>query len=229
MLTPQCLTQQTRTQKFQMFTKFLADENVKSLLSRELRWFDNQKSEGNTVYPFARASTFAQEFKKIKSDSGNNGLDECRVIISEMGNTIALVRMIRAAKRNVCSDEMPFLPSYDAPADVSKALQDNPNAKSAVDDAVLAVLTKQDPDFVRAFVNVFRDVINESQSDNSFLGSFFCLIPPLCLCWMEASIQGKEMMHKKNINRDGYYIDDGFAVGLAFTLSVLGQTKTYER
>ena len=46
---------------------------------------------------------------------------------------------------------------------------------------------------------------------------------------MEASIQGKETMHKKNTTRDGYYIDDGFAVGLAFALSVLNQTKAYER
>jgi hypothetical protein len=46
---------------------------------------------------------------------------------------------------------------------------------------------------------------------------------------MEISCQGKEMMHKKNITRDGYFTDDGFAVGLAFVLSVFGQTKSYER
>ena len=35
-------------------------------------------------------------------------------------------------------------------------------------------------------------------------------------------------MHKKDVSRDGYYTDDGFAVGLAFSLSVLNQTKTFE-
>ena len=45
---------------------------------------------------------------------------------------------------------------------------------------------------------------------------------------MGASIQGKEMMHKKNISRNGYFTDDGFAVGLAFCLSVLEQNKQYE-
>mmetsp|Transcript_20449 Transcript_20449/g.44383 ORF Transcript_20449/g.44383 Transcript_20449/m.44383 type:complete len:1312 (+) Transcript_20449:63-3998(+) len=210
--------------KFQVFTDFLANDNVKSLLSREFRWFDNQKSEGNTIYPFGRASTFAQEIKKLEADSGNNGLDECRVIISEMGNTIALVRMIRAAKRRVITDEMPFLPSYDTP-DTAKGIN---GSKTNVDEMVSAILLKPDPDFVRAFVNVFRGVIQKSESDNSFMGSFFCIVPALCLCWMETSIQGKEMMHKKNITRDGYYTDDGFSVGLAFALSVLGQTKIYE-
>jgi len=214
--------------KFQLLTEFFADDNMNSLLSREFRWFDNQKNVGNNTYPFARASIFAQEVKKLEVDSGNNALDECRIIISEIGNVIALGRMIRAAKRSVFSDELPFLPSYAIPADASEGPQSKPNAKSGLHDAISAILTKQDPDFVRAFVNVFRGVIQKSQSDNSFMGSFFCIVPALCLCWMEASIQGKEMMHKKNITRDGYYTDDGFAVGLAFSLSVLDQTKTYE-
>eukprot|EP00584_Thalassiosira_punctigera_P026636 CAMPEP_0172578504 /NCGR_PEP_ID=MMETSP1067-20121228/138769_1 /TAXON_ID=265564 ORGANISM="Thalassiosira punctigera, Strain Tpunct2005C2" /NCGR_SAMPLE_ID=MMETSP1067 /ASSEMBLY_ACC=CAM_ASM_000444 /LENGTH=1253 /DNA_ID=CAMNT_0013371201 /DNA_START=412 /DNA_END=4173 /DNA_ORIENTATION=- len=213
--------------KFQLLTEFFASDNIHSLLSREFRWFENQKSEGKGIYPFGRASTFAQEVKKLDIDSVNK-LDECRIIISEIGNVIALVRMVRAAKRSVFSDEMPFLPSYATPADAldAEGPQSKANAKSGVDDAISTILTKQDTDFVRAFVNVFRGVIQKS--DNSFMESFFCFVPALCLCWMEASIQGKEIMHKKNITRDGYYTDDGFAVGLAFTLSVLGQTKTYE-
>jgi WASH complex subunit 7 len=46
---------------------------------------------------------------------------------------------------------------------------------------------------------------------------------------MDASLQGKEMMHKKNITRGGYYTDDGFAIGLAFILSVTDQQKMYDR
>mmetsp|Transcript_21613 Transcript_21613/g.52202 ORF Transcript_21613/g.52202 Transcript_21613/m.52202 type:complete len:1326 (+) Transcript_21613:117-4094(+) len=215
--------------KFQMFTDFLADDNAKSLLSREFRWFENQKGEGNTIYPFDRASAFAKEIKKLEAESGNNGLDECRVIVSEIGNVIALVRMIRAAKRRVFSDEMQFLPCYNIPGTVKSLNEGRTNdAKSSIDNAVSDILNKPDPDFVRAFVGVFRGVIQKSESENAFMGNFFCIVPALCLCWMEASIQGKEMMHKKNITRDGYYTDDGFAVGLAFALSVLGQTKTYE-
>lgn len=213
-----------------MFTDLLADDNIKSLLSREFRWFENQKSEGNTIYPFDRASSFAQEVKKLEFDSGNNALDECRIIISEIGNLIALVRMIRAAKRKVFSNEMPFLPCFDTHDSVGGVKEGRTNgAKACVDDAISDIMTKPDPDFVRAFVDVFRGVIHKSESENPFMGSFFCIVPALCLCWMEASIQGKEMMHKKNITRDGYYTDDGFAVGLAFVLSVSGQIKSYER
>jgi WASH complex subunit 7 len=188
------------------------------------------------MYPFDRALTFSQEIKKLEADSGNNALDECRVVISEMGNIVSLVRMVRAAKRRVLSDEMPFLSAYSA-ADTAEGFKDNnstkdsntTSAKSGVDDAVSDILQKSDPDFVRAFVNVFQGVIKKSESGSSVMCSFFCIVPAICLCWMENSHMGKEMMHKKNITRDGYYTDDGFAVGLAFALSVFGQTKSYNR
>ena len=220
--------------KFQTFTEFMAKDNVKSLLSRELRWFENQKNEGhNTSYPFDRAATFAQEFKKLETDSGRNKLDECRVIIAEIGNIIGLGRMIRAAKRRVFSNEMQFLSSTTTPAGTTaKGLEANEVsiAELNVNDAVSAILNNSDTDFVRAFVNVFRGVIKKSKADdNLFMGGFFfCIVPALSLCWMEASIQAKEMMHKKNITRDGYFTDVGFAVGLAFVLSVLDEWKPYE-
>ena len=188
------------------------------------------------MYPFDRALTFAQEIKKLDAVSGNNALDECRVAISEMGNIVSLVRMARAAKRRVLSDEMPFVSTYSA-TDTAEVFQDmstttninTTSAKGGVDDDISDILQKSDPDFVRAFVDVFRGVSKKSESGNSVMGSFFCIVPAICLCFLESSSQGKEMMHKKNITRDGYYTDDGFAVGLAFVLSVFGQTNSYDR
>ena len=213
-------------QKFQLFTELLADDRVKSLLSRELRWFNNQKSEGHGIYPFDRASAFAQELKQVQTPSGNNALDECRAIITEMGNAIALARMIRAAKRKVFSNQRPFLSSAAASGDADSTSQ---NPETDVDDVIASILQTPDSDVVRAFVNVFRGVIQQSQSDIACLGTFYCIIPALCLCSMEASIQGKEMLHKSNITRDGFFTDDGFALGMAFVLSVLDQSKSYER
>ena len=216
-------------EKFQTFTEFMSKDNVKSLLSRELRWFENHKTEGHhTSYPFDRATSFAQEFKKLETDSGRNKLDECRIIIAEIGNIIGLGRMIRAAKRRVFSNEMQFLSSNSTAAGTTAEGLVSV-AESKVNDAVSAILHNSDTDFVRAFVNVFRGVIKKSKADdNLFMGGFFCIVPALSLSWMEASIQAKEMMHKKNITRDGYFTDDGFAVGLAFVLSVLDEAKPYE-
>ncbi|EED91652.1 hypothetical protein THAPSDRAFT_262956, partial [Thalassiosira pseudonana CCMP1335] len=213
--------------KFQLFTQFMADENVKSLLSKEFRWLNNQKNECSNIYPFSRASAFAQELKKFELESGNTGLDECRNVLSEIGNIIAFVRMIRAAKRKIFGDEMAFLSPSVTVEEISNAEEryDKSSAQLGLDETISSIIQTQDTDFIRAFVNVFKGVL---QHQEDLLGSFFCMVPALCLCWMDASIQGKEMMHKKNISRNGYFTDDGFAVGLAFCLSVLEQNKQYE-
>lgn len=216
------------TMKFESFLVFLAYDDIKSLLSRECRWFVNQRSEGTTMYPFGRALTFAQEIKKLAT--GNiNALEQCRIAISEMGNIVSLVRMVRAAKRRVLSGELPFILSYSGSDTTVNDLNNNDStsAKTGLDDVISAILQKSDPDFVQALVSGLRGVTNQSES--GIPNNFFCIVPALCLCWMEISCQGKEMMHKKNITRDGYFTDDGFAVGLAFVLSVFGQTKSYER
>lgn len=217
-------------QKFQAFTELMSNVNMKSLLSREYRWFDNQKNEGSTMYPFERASLFAQEVRKVQTSNDRNGLDECRIVISEIGNIIAFARTLRAAERRVVSNEMQYLASCTAPGATHETNGSGKGtAKSGVHDAVSAILQATDPDFTRAFVNVFKGVIQKSESDNLFMGSFYCIIPALCLNFMDTISQVKEILHKKNINRDGYYSDDGFAVGLAFSLSVLDQTQAYDR
>lgn len=203
---------------------------MKSLLAKEVRWYMHQKNDGNSIYPFERAASLAKEInKQVQTSSGITGLDQFRIFLTEMGNIIAFVRIMRASKRKVLTDQMPFLPSSVDPmlGKIDFFEESGSHAKFEMEVCVTAILNKPDPDYVRAFVNVFKGVV--SKSDNSFMNGFFCMVPALCLCWMESSLQGKEMMHKKNITRDGYYVDDGFAVGLSFCLSVLGQVKQYER
>mmetsp|Transcript_22201 Transcript_22201/g.36299 ORF Transcript_22201/g.36299 Transcript_22201/m.36299 type:complete len:1318 (-) Transcript_22201:84-4037(-) len=226
------------SQKIELLLDFLSDDSIKSLLSKELRWIGNQRKEGNNVYPFIRALEFTQEMKRLieQSQSKQNGLEWCRSVITEMGNTLAMARMVRTARRKVLSDEMSFL----SPIDVSIVKGKNEstgkvetgknifsNTTGEVEDNISAVLIKPDPDIVQGFTAIFQESLLDHE--DSFMSGFHCMLPALCLCWMDASLQGKEMMHKKNIARGGYYTDDGFAVGLAFILSAADQRKMYDR
>lgn len=226
------------SQKIELLLDFLSDDSIKSLLSKELRWIGNQRKEGNNVYPFIRALEFTQEMKRLieQSQSKQNGLEWCRSVITEMGNTLAMARMVRTARRKVLSDEMSFL----SPIDVSIVKGKNEstgkvetgknifsNTTGEVEDNISAVLIKPDPDIVQGFTAIFQEALLDHEG--SFMSGFHCMLPALCLCWMDASLQGKEMMHKKNIARGGYYTDDGFAVGLAFILSAADQRKMYDR
>lgn len=52
----------------------------------------------------------------------------------------------------------------------------------------------------------------------------------MCISWMEASLTAKENMHKSGRGgsiREVYFTDDGFAMGVAYCLAILKQTKKY--
>lgn len=146
-----------------------------------------------------------------------------------IGNIIAFVRLARTASKKMSSDELPYLPSkFKLPESLEqKAPYRSAKAKIQMDKMLSDAHHQQDSDYIRAFVDVFKGVVQVSNDPPP--NGFFCMVPALCLNWMGASIQGKEMMHKKNITQDGYFTDDGFAVGLTFCLVVLDQMKQYER
>lgn len=147
----------------------------------------------------------------INSHLGCDHLICFRELIISIGNIIAFVRMATTASKKVLGDEMSCLPNR----------LHNPKAKIAAKRVLSVVHEQQNPDYIREFVDAFKGLL---QADG-----FFSLVPVFCLNWMDASIQGKEIMHKKSITNDGYYTDDGFAVGLTFCLVALDQVKQYER
>lgn len=214
--------------KIELLLGFLAEDGIKSILSKELRWIDNQRKEGNNVYPFTRATEFTQTMKRlVESQSNLHGLDWCRTVITEIGNTLAMARIVRTARRRVLSDVMQFSSPLDVPIVKEQDQGRVTDIFCKVEDNISTALDKPDPDIVGGFDSIVKDALLEH--DGAFVSGFHCMLPALCLCWMDASLQGKEMMHKKNIARGGYYTDDGFAVGLAFILSSTDQQKMYER
>lgn len=129
------------------------------------------------------------------------------------------MRLVTTANKNILSGEMSCLPCrlHESAFEIEHRAQ----VKTGTQNIVSMVHYQQNPDYIRGLVDKFKGTL---QADG-----FFSLVPALCLNWMDASIQGKEMMHKKSILGDGYYTDDGFAVGLTFCLVVLDQMKQYER
>ena len=109
-------TYQFLAQKFHIFSQFLFDEYIRSHLEREYRWFKKNKnsSEVSNMYPHDRAFKFVKDIRKLGvNEAGKTFLDQFRILITEIGNALGYVRMVRSASMYYCSEAVKFLPDID--------------------------------------------------------------------------------------------------------------------
>lgn len=80
-------------------------------------------------------------------------------------------------------------------------------------------------DFLRILVKNFEGMFDGA--DCAHLRLFHIMIPPLSLNFVEHVQRGKDKVFKKN-NKDAFLSDDGFALGVAYLLKILGQIEAFE-
>ena len=257
-------TYQYLSKKFHIFSQFLFDDYIRSHLSKEKRWYKkhHKDDEVDNKYPFDRAIMFVKDIKKLGVSDNKTFLDRFRILISEIGNALGYVRMVRSAGMKYCSEAVQFLPDLDkisefAPLAGARGLgsddgdgegkddkeggeekiegaglsETTVNAAKNLDQCINVVKTnlKDSTDYFHVLVQVFKEVLLGGGGDHKQLDNFFMIVPSLCLSWVEASLQAKDMMYKKNRNiRDAYYSDDGFAMGIAYILSILNQHEHFD-
>mmetsp|Transcript_32732 Transcript_32732/g.39187 ORF Transcript_32732/g.39187 Transcript_32732/m.39187 type:complete len:425 (-) Transcript_32732:144-1418(-) len=231
------------SETFQSFSKLLVNDYFRSTLSKERRWFDQQKSSQLVPYPIDRAKSLSKDIVNLGTiDEGISTLEYCKNLVTLLGNALGLARLVQAGKMNATSHVMQYL------TPIRSCYSNNENSSSSTTNAVdkaqdyindpkdkntnavdhverlKSILNSKSPkenDFLQIILNVFKDVI--SDSDHSHMDCVFLLFPALCLCWLESSLKGKSMINKTFRTDDAFYTDDGFAMGAAFLLAILEQ------
>ncbi|KAL3664094.1 hypothetical protein V7S43_010979 [Phytophthora oleae] len=251
-------TYQFLTKKFDIFSQFLFDEYIKSYLQREKRWYKKHRDdkEVDNKYPFDRAFQFNKDIRKLGvSDSGKTFLDQFRMLITEIGNALGYVRMVRSAGMNYCSNAIKFVPDlnhthfkFEAYAgdgvaeekneETGEVLQDEiAGAKLSREtvvaarnlDSVILTLAKnfsENNDYFKVLVKVFQDVT--ASDEQKHLVNFYAIIPALTINYVETTVQAKDLMYKNTRRRESYFSDDGFAIGLAYILAILDQGEQFD-
>lgn len=256
-------TYQFLAKKFHIFSQFLFDEYIVAHLGREHRWFRKHKHDEDVsnCYPYDRARLFVTEIRKLGvNKQGKSFLDQFRILITEIGNALGYVRMVRSASMYYCSEAVKFLPEFEntisfeahagkgsgtegeegqeggKPAD-GKGVSSGANlsaetVRSAKNlDETIDTLVKnfgEGSDYFKVLVNVFQSVLLTKEHEH--LRTFYAIVPALCLSWVEASLQAKDAMFKttRGVQKEMYFTDDGFAMGVAYCLAILKQTKRWE-
>jgi WASH complex subunit 7 len=86
---------------------------IKSHLSRERRWYKQNKEskEVDGQYPHERASALLKDIKKLGvNEDGLTFVDQFRLLITEIGNALGFVRMVRSAGLHYVSNAIKFVP-----------------------------------------------------------------------------------------------------------------------
>ena len=83
------------------------------------------------------------------------------------------------------------------------------------------------PDYFEALVSVFEEELR--CETNAHLREFWLLLPALCASHCEALLAAKERLGKRGREAaTAGFADDGFAMGVAYLLRVLGQDAAFD-
>ena len=220
--------------KFYIFSQFLGDEYIKAKLIKEIRYYREQKYELDQKYPHERAEKVSRAIKKLgTSEDGVSYLDKFRIVITQIGNAMGYIRMIRSGGLHCTSNAIRFIPDLEDIVSFRNYGNESDLPQETLDacgqlDAVIEDLTSnfaEGTDYFKLLVHVF---VGEMRSQkNRHMQNFYIIIPALTLGFVEYLISSKEKMSKKNKN-GAAFTDDGFAMGVAYILKLLDQYSAFD-
>lgn len=217
--------------KLHTFSQFLFDEHIKSRLIRDIRFIKSQRESGATPYTYEKAEKFQKGIRKLgMTPDGLSYLDQFRILVSQIGNALGYVRLIRSGGLHACSNAISFLP--DISSDTSfestcKKLDFTATTQAAgkrLDDDVSNLVQSftEGTQYFRLLVDVFASAFRDTK--NIHLQQFYAIIPPMTLSFVDNALANKEKMYKKN-KTGAAFTDDGFAMGVAYINALLDQSS----
>ncbi len=220
--------------KFYIFSQFLYDEHIKSRLIKDWRYFRENNLQTNQRYPFDRAEKFNRGIRKLGvTPDGLSYLDQFRILISQIGNAMGYIRMIRSGGLHCCSNAIRFIPDLE---DIvcfedlcrEESLSEECQSSAKQLDQVISNLSKnfaEGTEYFQLLVDVFAPEFRDQK--NMHLRNFFVILPTLTLNFVEYMISSKEKMNKKN-KVGAAFTDDGFAMGVSYILKLLDQYQEFD-
>ncbi|XP_075218333.1 strumpellin and WASH-interacting protein isoform X2 [Lycorma delicatula] len=227
------VTYQFLRKKLDIFSQFLYDDHIKSKLLKELSFFQENKSKLDSKYPYDRADKFNKDIRVLGEIDGLSYLDKFRLLITQIGNAMGYVRMIRSGGLHCCSNAICFVPEIenilkfeDLVAEENFSDSCREAAKSL--DHFISNMARNLTEGTEYF-KLLLDVISPAfrNPKNCHLRNFHMIVPALTINFCENLVTAKEKMSKKT--KDGAaFTDDGFAMGVAYMLKVIDLNSEFD-
>jgi len=228
-------TYQFLVRKFKIFSEFLFDDHIKSRLIKQIRYLRTEKDKLNNRYPYELAVKMLQDIRKlgVNPQDGTTFMDQFRKQVTEIGNALGYVRMVRSGGLHHVSASIKFVPDLESiPPFGEQAAKENLSEQTQVAaknlDALLADLSQnfaEGSEYFQLLVKIFQPVLNNEAQTH--LKNFYAIVPALTLNFVEKMIMQKEKLGKSSGRAESSFTDDGFALGLAYILRCLDQDDAF--
>lgn len=220
--------------KFFIFSQFLFGDHIKSQLAKDVRFFRENADEFNKMYPVKRAQRFNTAIRRLGVTSDDlSFLDKFRILITQIGNIMGYVRLVRSGGIEASSQSLAFLPDLDdVPSFVPLAkdahLSDESIEAAKILDGIFDDATKnvnQTNNYLLILLEVFaKEFRNFSKFDH--LATFYVIVPPLTINYTEYILACKGKLGRR-AQQNNTFTDDGFILGVAFILTLLDQLEEF--
>ncbi|XP_025203475.1 WASH complex subunit 4 isoform X2 [Melanaphis sacchari] len=218
--------------KLNTLSKYLYDERVKSKLKKEITFLHEIQKTNNMIYPFERAEKLNSSMRKLTLNTNQNYIDQFRILVTHIGNALGYVRMIKSGGLNFCSIATSFIPDLKKVIQFEDICNDSGFTENCLisghhlDNVMHNICQNiaEGTNYFKLLIDVFIQAMGNS--NNSHLHNFYIIIPSLTLNFIEHSINSKEKMYKKS--KGAMFTDDGFAVGVAYLLRILGLNNEFD-
>ena len=191
-----------------------------SSLAKEKRWFGEEKLRGISDYPYERALAFKEAMMDIQGKDASKSLFvQTKENITKIGNALGFSRLLRSGKLYNANRSRQYSASINETRS-SEVNQKHPLTKIFN----IFETTLEAPCIESTFfpnLETSNENLASAKIDCKILHDLYILYPCLSLLWLEESTSGKEMLRKKIKTSEGYYTDDGFALGCAYLFEVL--------
>jgi len=231
-------TYQFLRQKFNIFSQFLYDDHIKSRLYKDIKYFKENRDQHNNMYPFERAKKFNKDIRKLGvSDSGLSFFDQFRILVTQIGNAMGYIRLVRSGGLYYVANAIKFvpdiedIPKYEELITKESLSTESSSAAKNLDMTVdsLAKHFAEGTEYFKMLVSVFAGEFRNP--NNQHLRNFYTIVPPLTLNFIEHILLAKDKLFKKtkNLGNDALmFTDDGFPIGIAYILKLLDQNKEFD-
>ena len=220
--------------KLNIFNEFLYDEFIHNPLMQEQRWYRKNKHKYDNYYPYDRAENMSRNIRRLGTTKGGiSYLDKFRQLVTQIGNALGYVRMIRSASLKDNANLVKYIPQFvenikfETVANELGIREETLEAVKLFDMCIRNLFKQSDDagDYLRMIVRNFDGIAD--QEETKHLKLFYLMIPPLTLSFIDHIQKGNEKINSKNQNVGGFISDDGFALGLAYLLKIMGQTDKF--